>query len=310
MIRHAFRRVRCAADRVMGRNWPVILLYHQIADISCDPWNLAVAPDRFAAQIEALTRVRRVVPLDELRDIRGGGKPLAAITFDDGYRNVAQLVAPILERFDCTATVFLTTGAIGAARELWWDELSRIVLESAYTGLLEFSLGGDTFRYVLDDKRRRRVLRQIWTVLRLLDPVRRADILERLAARTGTALSPRSTHAIMTADDVVKLQGGPLTVGAHTVTHPFLPGLDAAAQKREIEQSRQDCLALTGVAPAAFSYPFGNYCPTAAKAVEAAGFSIAVTCNRDVVRPDAVDLLLPRAPTFDCDGEALLRTLP
>ena len=40
---------------------PLILMYHRVAALRVDPWELAVRPDRFAEQLDVLRRTR--VPL-------------------------------------------------------------------------------------------------------------------------------------------------------------------------------------------------------------------------------------------------------
>jgi peptidoglycan/xylan/chitin deacetylase (PgdA/CDA1 family) len=68
----------------------------------------------FAEQMRFLAEHREVVPLEEgLRRVRSGpGRDLVAITFDDGYREVATEARPVLERYGLPATVFLATAFV------------------------------------------------------------------------------------------------------------------------------------------------------------------------------------------------------
>jgi Predicted xylanase/chitin deacetylase len=310
-IKSISRRVGHVAERLAGSRCPVIVLYHHVAEVTDDPWNIAVAPRRFERQIAMLRWAFEIVPLNELRAPPGKGKPRAAITFDDGYRDVVTTALPILERFDCPATVFLTTGSIGSRREFWWDELTRIIMSSDTTSEVRFSVRGREVRFALPRSRsaRHQTLEDVWALLSSVGDSERSDILEALASQTKTDLTQRPTHAIMSADDVAGLRGSLLSVGAHTVTHPSLPELDAETQWREIAQSRRDCAELTGEAPRAFAYPHGHVNEASAAAVRRAGFDFGVTCELDFVRPDDDDVLLPRLPTFDCGGIELLLKL-
>jgi len=47
---------------------------------------------------------------------RRGGKPLAAVTFDDGYRDTYSLALPLLERKGIPGAVFVVTDLIGTTR--------------------------------------------------------------------------------------------------------------------------------------------------------------------------------------------------
>ncbi len=51
----------------------------------------------------------------------GWQKPLAIVTFDDGYRDNIAVAAPILEKFGLSACFFVTTGYIGGGGRFAWD---------------------------------------------------------------------------------------------------------------------------------------------------------------------------------------------
>ena len=98
-----------------------ILMYHKIADLpeAQDPKRLAVSPREFARQLEFLVENGyRCVPLDRaIEDLSGTRPPIAkqvAITFDDGFRDFYTTAAPLLQRYDIPATVFMVTGCAGA----------------------------------------------------------------------------------------------------------------------------------------------------------------------------------------------------
>jgi peptidoglycan/xylan/chitin deacetylase (PgdA/CDA1 family) len=110
---------------------PVVLMYHRIAEQDPDPWELSVSPHHFAEQMEVLAAQRHPMALNEFI---AGGKVSAlpadavAVTFDDGYADNLLEAKPILERFGIPATVFVTSVAVDHPRELWWDELERVLL--------------------------------------------------------------------------------------------------------------------------------------------------------------------------------------
>jgi peptidoglycan/xylan/chitin deacetylase (PgdA/CDA1 family) len=81
-----------------------------------------VDPDAFERQLDALTARRRVLSLrDVLKEIdRPAAAGLAAITFDDGYRDFAEIAAPRLDARSLHATLFVPAGRIGGYND--WDE--------------------------------------------------------------------------------------------------------------------------------------------------------------------------------------------
>ena len=132
----------------------LVLMYHRVAASRIDPWGLCVSPERFAAHVELLAQRADVVPLDRIHDelrTRDQGRPVVAVTFDDGYQDNLTRAAPTLRRCRVPATVFLATGFIGARDAYWWDELAEIVLTiNSYPGVaLQLEVGGKHFRWSL-----------------------------------------------------------------------------------------------------------------------------------------------------------------
>lgn len=147
-----------------------ILAYHRVADLGFidpdhDDWN--VPPALFERHLVALTECADIVPLSELlhrcRSSPENGRPLVALTFDDGYANFHSRVLPLLKRYGVPATVFVITGLIGSEGpppfdawsvkhgqqldpETWrpmnWAELK----ECAASGLV--SIGGHSHRHM------------------------------------------------------------------------------------------------------------------------------------------------------------------
>ena len=106
-----------------GERFPV-LLYHSVADV-VDPrfatW--AVSPELFASHMDALaSEGYSALTASELAR-RAFGRSAAlparavAITFDDGFEDFYTAAWPQLVRYGLTATVFVTTGHVGATSE-------------------------------------------------------------------------------------------------------------------------------------------------------------------------------------------------
>jgi peptidoglycan/xylan/chitin deacetylase (PgdA/CDA1 family) len=93
-----------------------VIAYHAVG--SCppaeDPHELFVPVDAFEAQMEFLSRRRKVVPLEVIVDgPLPSSKPAVAITFDDAYRSVLDTAAPILTKYRLPSTLFVPTAWMG-----------------------------------------------------------------------------------------------------------------------------------------------------------------------------------------------------
>jgi peptidoglycan/xylan/chitin deacetylase (PgdA/CDA1 family) len=102
----------------------VILGYHGIATVPRrdDLFLLQLSPERLRAGVEMMLAAGfQFVTVAELARLAGGGPPppgLAAVTFDDGMRNVLTTGMPILSGLGIPATVYVPSGWLGA-RSPW-----------------------------------------------------------------------------------------------------------------------------------------------------------------------------------------------
>jgi peptidoglycan/xylan/chitin deacetylase (PgdA/CDA1 family) len=124
-----------------------ILTYHSLDDSGSV---LSTPPRVFAEQMQILSQQGvKVVPLDMLGPMLGStfpSKPLVAITFDDGFRNVYEHGFPVLQRFGFAGTVFLVTDYCGKTND-WpcqphWVERRPIL---GWTEVREMSMNGIAF---------------------------------------------------------------------------------------------------------------------------------------------------------------------
>lgn len=303
MTLQPLRRLKRSIERRIFGADPIILMYHRVADIPVDPWGLAVHPANFEQQIVRLKRFRRVVHLSELLDLERSrapsGRPLAAVTFDDGYHDVYSNARPILQRLDCPMTLFVTTGIIGTAREFWWDALARVFLEvEKLPNSLTLNVGGKECHWAVppfsDPEARNRIFRQMWEALRVLPHDVQSQLVAKIGAWSSCDLTAREMHRAMTAQEARNISDDLITIGAHTLTHPSLPAHSADIQFREIAESRRACEELAGTAVRTFAYPFGDHSDVTVRAVREAGFDLACTVDARSVGRNTAPLALPR----------------
>jgi len=93
-----------------------------------------------------------------------------------------------------------------------------------------------------------------------------------------------------------------IEMGAHTVSHPELPGLDDEALQREIRGSKEEIEQRLGRPVTSFCYPRGRFDDRVEREVERAGFRLACTTLPGAVAPGERPLRLRRTFIARDDG--------
>ena len=284
-------------------------MYHRVAEESFDPWGLAVAPKRFAVQMEWLTAHRLILPLADFAGRhRDGNLPrrAVAITFDDGYACNAEYAAPLLERMGIPATIFLPVELVQRGRDYWWHELERVVLLHPDTALrldgTKVELGEKTATdaswapHAPAQTPRQQAYLALWERLHAMAP---AELDRTMAELRAQSSGGEARTRPMTADQVRAVRSTTVEFGSHALSHASLPSLPSEEKAREIRQSAVQCEALTGAKPRAFAYPFGDFDDECETLVREAGFNCACTTVQRPVGPASRAFALPRIQAGD-----------
>jgi peptidoglycan/xylan/chitin deacetylase (PgdA/CDA1 family) len=149
-LKAAVTRARSGAWLVRARGRPPaagirILFYHRVCE---DRDTLAVTPKQFGEQMDFLAehgyRVVDLVEAARLLDSEPVPAKVLALTFDDGYLDVAKNALPVLDRHGFLATVFVVTGAVDRTISFEWYERQPALLSWADVVRLD---GASPFRF-------------------------------------------------------------------------------------------------------------------------------------------------------------------
>lgn len=322
--RRPVRALRRAVLQWRKRHDPVgvILMYHRVTPTGIDPWQLGVSPAHFQEHLDVIRTVAHPMPLTDLvsdmhaRRLRDHS---VAVTFDDGFADNLHAAKPLLEGAGVPATVYVTTGPIGTAAEFWWDELDHLLLvPERLPDELRLSTPTETRHWTLGrasggawtpggrdaaQRARARFHEEVWAFLLPLDQRERRRILEELREWSRASYAPRTSHRVMRADEIAQLaSGGLVDVGAHTVTHPWLPRTPSSRWREEIEGSRRTLEPILGRLPTTFSYPYGAENRSLCALVRDVGFQSAVATHQQTTWRGDDPHRLPRFAVRDWDG--------
>jgi len=254
-----------------------VLMYHRVledADCVGYPFPSLVMPRSFfEAQVDYLADSACVLPVTEaLRSglrFTGDPKPVVCLTFDDGYADNAEIVAPLLEARGLRGTFYITAGSVGARKRLWYDEAAALWSSLGPRKLyqrIEDETGTDMVRHSTRDA---------WIEwLKTIPNDRRERILARLEAQADESAAPCE---LMTRDQIRALTDRGHEIGAHTLSHPILTKMGPKERRAEIAGARELLQEWTGSEVAGFCYPNGDFDAEVIEDVQAAGYSHACT---------------------------------
>jgi peptidoglycan/xylan/chitin deacetylase (PgdA/CDA1 family) len=311
----------------------IILMYHRVAEVNCDPWQLSVTPSHFDEQMGVLKKYGRPVQMQEMGEkLRrfSLGKKEIVVSFDDAYSDNFHNAKPILERHGIPAIFFVITSAIGSFEEFWWDELERIALSvKTLPETFELAILGKKYSWRITSEGQHKKMGYIpsasgdsteltqiqfynilWEILSRSSYEEKREVLKQIARWTGQSLTPRQDYLPMTSGMLLSLARSPLfKIGAHTVSHPLLSRLSLEEQEEEIIRSKLDLEKIINKKIGSFSYPHGDYSEETVKLVERSKFKNACTIVQSPVTRNMNRYLLPRFAVLNWNGEQFEQNL-
>ncbi|WP_316814905.1 polysaccharide deacetylase family protein [Pedobacter nyackensis] len=288
----------------------VVLMYHRIANPISDPWDLAVSPENFEEHLKVL-KAYNVISVNELTGILAKKNKMPSnttvVTFDDGYRDNYLVAKPLLEKFNTPATFFIPTNSIGEQQEFWWDALERICLQSAnlpnkliltYPEDISWNIGSSKNMVSPSD-----LYFKLCIIVRKMPATQHQAFIKALEAWANNT-DNRSEYFTMDKTELLDLQSNKLfTIGAHTMTHPFLPDFHYDYQKNEILGGISFLNELTDNRVKYLAYPHGGWNQDTLDILADSDVELAFTTDPHHFKADTYHLTIPRFQVGNWDGK-------
>lgn len=301
----------------MTLEFPLVLLYHRVANVDIDNQYLSVSPQHFEEHLAFLTRHYKVIPLYDMIQASVHGKQLqntVAITFDDGYADNLYNALPLLEKYSCHATIFVTSGLVDNHLGFWYDVLEDVLLtQKKFPQILKLKLLNIEFPLRTVEERFF-CHEALVNNLHNAHPRVRELILKEFLLEFG--IEPdmyRTPHPLLSADEVGRLAASSwIELGGHTLHHPVLSHLSLAEQRREITGGALQLRSFSGKKPRLFAYPFGNqesFTSDTCRLVAESGFIAGIANYQGSVTPRPDVWRIPRRLVRDWDGMTFRRWL-
>jgi peptidoglycan/xylan/chitin deacetylase (PgdA/CDA1 family) len=315
MIRTAVKTGSAAAlystglDRTIARfsgahRRPLIVGYHRVvedfaASAQTSAPAMLVSRRVLEQHLDWIGRQYRFVTLDEISrrlEERDSSEPVAAVTFDDGYRDFYENAFPLLQTKGIPAAVFIITGLAGSGDLPVHDRLYLLLGSLFRQPEVAPGRWADLLRWLRLPSLEPPPRNAFDATRRLLERLSREQlqaVMEALSTEASFSEDITRPRQPLTLEMIDSLDRAGVTIGSHTHTHIVMTNESGQRMAAELEHSRSILEQKLGKPIRHFAYPDGKFNRTAVEAVAAAGYKYAyTTCrHRDPVHPA---LTIPR----------------
>jgi peptidoglycan/xylan/chitin deacetylase (PgdA/CDA1 family) len=306
------------ARRASVKSIPLVVGYHRVVEDFGVSAASSIAPmlvsvRTFERHLDWIGRRYEFVTLNDLAAWTEGAKrfdrPVAAITFDDGYADVYHHAFPILKRKGIPAGVFVVTDLVGISGLQTNDELYLLLSDA-------FSRWRDPRRRLVRLLRGLHIpvpvlkkidvaaadsLRATGLLIKNLPRAEMGRVIEAFRAEAEIHESAMEKLRSMSWEMLREMSRSGVTVGSHTRTHAFLTLETRKKVIDETQGSRVELERRLGTPIKHFAYPCGAFNARVVSAVAAAGYHCAYTsCRHRDARYPA--LTIPRRLWWENSG--------
>jgi peptidoglycan/xylan/chitin deacetylase (PgdA/CDA1 family) len=237
---------------------PTILLYHGVprhADCGL------VDVDSFERHVRFLKRHYRIVdPPAQGRTNEASCRIAVTLTFDDGFCNNAEVVAPILKRHSVPALFFISSRHAETGRYLWFSYLKAL---EAHFPHRSFAFRGEAVD--MNPAARRESMQRLRRALLDMRPHPSVmySAIDNELPRLEDFIDKdvlRDHYQGMTAEQIAELCVDPLfTAGVHTVDHVFLTRCSRKEAERQLRENKAWLERCSSRECRSVAYPSGDY---------------------------------------------------
>jgi peptidoglycan/xylan/chitin deacetylase (PgdA/CDA1 family) len=281
----------------------LILCYHGIALDDEEQWmgHLYMSRARFERRLELLRSLgANVLPLGEaVERLQKRSLPprSVAITFDDGFVDFHVHALPLLRKFGCPSTVYLTTHYCRHRLPIFNLVTNYLLWRSGRTSLELDAFGCNGTAPIANYEQRQAVVASLvrWADTRGLATEAKDGIARSLARILGVdydAILGARILQLMTPEEVAGAARSGVDVELHT--HRHRTPRDSDLFIKEIRDNAACIREFTGREPSHFCYPSGDYDRGFFPWLKQLGVRTATTCESGLAAPRSEPFLLPR----------------
>jgi len=268
----------------------VALVFHRVLrdteylETYCQP-EILVRESTFRDLVAYLARDYEASDLHEAVPGTPSKKLKVVLTFDDGWWDNYEVVLPIALAHGIPLTVFLCPQHVGKCMPFWPERVVALLRASKPNpDLLEIDAQIESLKKQAPQKREQSLAR-----------------LEEELNQRGVHFKAVPVDRTLSWQEIAEMDRAGVRFGSHTHSHEILTSVPVETARQEVEGSDAAIELALGKPCTAFSYPNGNWSTTVRTVVAEAGFTLAVTAERQIWTADSDRLAIPRSNIYEDD---------
>ena len=248
----------------MSGSSPIILLYHQVSPENTkfiENYNINVKPTLFDEHMKILKDEYAPITFDEWNEAIKNNDNVSdrvLVTFDDGYKDVVNYGAEILDKHNLDGMWFINGGMIDNDKVFWLSQLMYLYDNNYLDNFLnEFNsdFPGLLKSIDLDNSSVKDV--DIWAkdnYSKTLDK----SLNKYILGLGWNELLEANRNSIYANSKELKTLSESFVIGNHTLSHPNFRNLSIEDKIKESEESRKILENIIGKEINTFAFPFGQ----------------------------------------------------
>ncbi len=217
-----------------------------------------VTPAEFGSHLDFLIKYFEPISLKEFIENKQelqSGKPKLLISFDDGFREVKTIAAPILRDKQIPATIFVNPSFVGNNNMFYRCKASLIVDKVIQLGKTINTPQAAQLAFPQEKISTKKFCNWVMQL-----EFKQQDLLTELANNFDIDIRQYLTeqHPYLNLGELLELAKQGFTIGAHSLTHPNFASIPLTEQIRQVEDSLSWVNSNIPNQPKAFAFPYSN----------------------------------------------------
>ena len=282
----------------------IVLLFHRVTPFRDKMWD-PMDTRLFEKTLKYVQKKFNTISINELLfdPPAYSAKPLAAITFDDGYHDFLDYSLPLLKKHNLPASLFVVTDCIEKNIPTWTYRVDYLFENSKKLQLDNFNF----FELPIELKKTKwknnedKIIygKRLKQYIKWIPSDKRNAIISNLLINFNDVKNPEGM--MLSWKELGEIKGAGIEIGSHSVTHSTLASIeDKNELKNELEISAKILREKLGTISPVFSYPCGSYNETVKDFTRNAGYKAGLAVNGRLFNPSEKDYFeVPRIELYN-----------